>query len=507
MSFSISSLVAGFRPAQRLVLVLAPSRFALQAITLGSFAMLWPTLSLAAGEWPHVVDLSIGESCEVATRSGPKRVVLKSVSEKTEPDFYIAANARRATFSEATIEVEVAGQPGRIVGRPYQLPMVINGVRLYLEATRAWGTEANVQALADLTKAVRLSVLDADENWGPTDLVFPIDNFRWRSSTYNNTWGSLVPYNLLYYHRGEDFGAVPDRLPVTALFSGTIVQTPLAHGSPTGSNHVAIKSSDGVVVVYGHMNYETIDPAIVLDAEVKAGQLLGKTGSTWNGARNQKNDPHLHVGLHRTNDQAESNSRFPIRSSLFPMLIQAYFRKYPDPLLAIAGGYRFTTIGGTVEFDASRSVARTGEEIASYEWRMHDGSRVSGARAEVHYSEPGLYSEELIVRTKRGAEDRDFVQVRVYDPKRPIGHIGAGWFFHSPVRNIRPGAPVTFWNRLNSRTDAPVQIDFGDGTEPRTIAAEAEHAFAKPGIYSAKLTTIGPERESLTIQMRVVVDL
>jgi hypothetical protein len=35
-----------------------------------------------------------------------------------------------------------------------------------------------------------------------------------------------VPYNKLYYHRGEDYGAIPDRLDVVAPFEGTVIATP-----------------------------------------------------------------------------------------------------------------------------------------------------------------------------------------------------------------------------------------------------------------------------------------
>ncbi len=392
----------------------------------------------AAEHWPQVVDLDIGESCLVATQRGAVRVELLSVKERSEPDYFVVLNSRRTTLASAEVELDIGGLRSRVVGRPYQLPTVINGVRLYLEATQASGAEAHYAAIADLKKAVRLSVLDAAEPWGPTNLVFPIDNYRWRSSTYNNTWSGLVPYNRLYYHRGEDLGAIPDQLPVAAMFSGTVVRTPRTQGRPIGSNHVAIEGPAGVVALYGHMNYEHIDPAIVMGAKIQAGQLLGRTGSTWNGARNQKNDPHLHISLHRPLADAAADVPFPIRSSAFPMLVAAYFRKYPDPVLAIAGGYRFVTPGETLELDATRSIARPGEEIAGYEWRLHDGTRVAGPETRLRFDAPGLYSEELIVRTKNGGEDRDFLQVRVYDPKRPVGEIGWGWFFHSPVRGVRP---------------------------------------------------------------------
>lgn len=66
-------------------------------------------------------------------------------------------------------------------------------------------------------------------------------------------------------------------------------------------------------------------------------------------------------------------------------------------------------------------MARPGDEIASYQWRLHDGTSVQKPVTELKYAAPGLYSEELIVRTKNGYETRDQAQVRVYDERRGRG--------------------------------------------------------------------------------------
>ena len=49
-------------------------------------------------------------------------------------------------------------------------------------------------------------------------------------AVYNNTWSGLVPFNLLYYHRGEDYGAIPDLLEVVSSIDGKIVSTPVPEG-------------------------------------------------------------------------------------------------------------------------------------------------------------------------------------------------------------------------------------------------------------------------------------
>src|SRR3546814_16843238 len=84
--------------------------------------------------------------------------------------------------------------------------------------------------MEDVEKDVRLSICLEGESWGPESLKFPILDYRWRASAYNNTWSSLVPYNKLYYHRGEDYGAIPDKLDIIAPLDGEIMDTPLPDG-------------------------------------------------------------------------------------------------------------------------------------------------------------------------------------------------------------------------------------------------------------------------------------
>ncbi len=70
---------------------------------------------------------------------------------------------------------------------------------------------------------------------------------------------------------------------------------------------------------------------------------------------------------------------------------------------------------------------------------------MTGERVTVQYDRPGLYTEALQVTGPDGAPDRYFV--RVYEASRDR-EVAYGWAYHFPVRGIRPGAPVLFWNRL-----------------------------------------------------------
>jgi hypothetical protein len=329
--------------------------------------------------------------------------------------------------------------------------------------------------------------------WGPSALRFPIRQYRWQANTYRNTWCALVPYNQLYYHRGEDFGAIPDELEVLASLRGTVVASPLPVGDGD-SNKLEIRNASGLDITYYHMNLETISPTLTNGAVAAAGQVLGRSGMTWAGRRSQDRDPHLHWGVSRQGQQLGS----------YPFLLEAYLRDYADSVLAMAGGYYFAMPGDLIQLDASRTVARPGRRIVRYRWLLHDGREFEGERPTVRAVEPGLYSEELRVWADDGSEDRDYAQLRVWDAARG-GRIGAGWFYHSPVRGARAGRPIRFWHRLWGTT-APVTIDFGDGTPVTAAERDSDHVYAIPGLFTAKLQSRGPMDEPLEIRMRVVIE-
>lgn len=452
--------------------------------------------------WPEIVDLNIGESFQLSTAQGPRTITLRAVENMIwAPDYWIEGNPSNHVLISTDVVVEVSGELAVLKARPFELPQVVNGVRLYVEFTQFWaGLDTHVE-VHDLHKAVQLSVRDASLPWGPAGLAFPIRDYRWRAASYANTWSALVPYNLHYYHRGEDFGAIPDLLDVLCLFDGEVVTSPC--GVAKGSNTLLITGEGGVSVAYAHMNVETIDPGLVPGTRVRAGQVLGKTGCTWNGFHAQTHDPHLHVSFHRRSELATVQQRGDPLSA-FPFLVQAYFDAYPEDVLPIAGGYRFVDAGGTLTLDAAHTLTRPGTPPPSYTWILHDGSRVEGAQAQLTCPRPGLYSEMLLVRDAQGREDADFCQVRVWDPAIRT-NIARGWAFYHPLRGIRPGTPVLFWNRL-SNTRGAVHIDFGDGSPRVEIGDEISHAYTRPGLHVVTLEGQGPGGEPIQVRMRVYVE-
>jgi murein DD-endopeptidase MepM/ murein hydrolase activator NlpD len=447
--------------------------------------------------YPLVFELDPGEAMTFTRghrgKTLSRTVALVSVKPFFEPNEWFGGNPAPRHYASAEVVVDVSGRRVTLLHRPYQMPVTVHGLRLYVETIREWAENAGIADLRDVRKAVRLSAVAAGEPWGPATLVFPIKEYRWRSAAYNNTWSSLVPYNQLYYHRGEDYGAIPDRLDVVAPFDGTVTATPGPAGDGK-SNEIRIRNAAGITCRISHMNTETFRPGHPVGTPVAAGTPLARTGMTWDGRKSQENDPHCHVELMHGDTKLAS----------FPYLTEAYLRDYPDPVLAVAGGYAFTVAGRAVVLDGSRSLARSGRRAGRHTWKLHDGRVVAGARVTVPYDRPGLYTEELVVTGPGGATDRDFVQVRVYERGR--GHdIAYGWAYHAPVRGIRPGTPVLFWNRLVG-VQTPVTVDFGDGTPPEPTGRETTHAYRSAGRYVVTFSARGPAAEPVTVKLEVVVE-
>ncbi|MBN1671554.1 MAG: peptidoglycan DD-metalloendopeptidase family protein [Kiritimatiellae bacterium] len=441
--------------------------------------------------WPTVFELNIGDAYTVS-RPVAGNTVSRTVRLLSTTDYWYPNCSYGRTFDKVAVDVDVAGQRTTLLLRPYQGPVDVNGLRLYVEMTRNWATNCAYAGMSDVQRDVRFAAVAAGESWGPDELLFPIRDYRWHSSTYNNTWAQLVPYNQLYYHRGDDFGAIPDRLDVIACWDGEVARSPVPDGDGA-SNGLHIDYTCGMNMRFSHMNIETIDPALTVGTQVKAGQVLGKTGCTWEGSRSATHDPHLHTDLRYGS----------ARLATFPFWIQAYFNMYPDVVVAMAGGYAYAVEGDTIELDGARSVARPGRRVTSHVWRLHDGRVVANPVAQAHYDAPGLYSEELIVKADDGSEDRDYLQVRVYRSDLSA-NIAKGWIHHTPTRGIQPGTEVLFWNRLKNTSGA--KIDFGDGTAPQSMGSEIRYAYAEPGLYTVTLTGNGPGDEPVMARMRVVVE-
>jgi murein DD-endopeptidase MepM/ murein hydrolase activator NlpD len=93
-------------------------------------------------------------------------------------------------------------------------------------------------------------------------------------------------------HSGQDF-AVPVGTPVKAAGSGTVVKAgPNGGGDgPAYGNAIVIKHANGKYSQYAHLSSINVG----VGAQVKAGQLIAKSGNTGNSS-----GPHLHFEIRTT---------------------------------------------------------------------------------------------------------------------------------------------------------------------------------------------------------------
>ncbi len=462
------SLVLTTRPLLRSVLAAV---LALVALSAG----LALEASAAPSRWPTTVDLNPGETV-TASRDGVSHTFRILDDEDGQPaiayetmPFPTTSVDKRVNYA-VRVRLEVDGQEVEMVARPYQFPIEAAGLRLYLDGTKEWLGTDDVFPV-NIAKRIRLAFTAAGESWGPPALRFPVGEYRWYSTSYNNTWLGIVPQGLTttYYHKGEDFGAVPDRLPVLASEAGQAM---------TEGTGVQTVSADGTLFWMSHLNAHNI--VVTAGERVAAGQLLGLTGNQGNS----DDDPHVHYDINRRSDMPGS----------YPYLVESYLRDYPDAGIPVAGGYQFMWAGDTLQLDARRSVARTGRRITGYRWILHDGTTVNGPTASLTATTEGFYSQELRVFFDDGREERGFTQVRVFEPgsagQLPI----TGFLYQYPVRGIQPGDEMSirhhqFLLECNART-----IDFGDGSAVQTVTGARptiNHVYAAPGLYTVTVHAIG----------------
>lgn len=450
------------------------------------------------GAWPTLFGSSIDQPVTITTPDGKSSTLtIRKIEDFFEPDLLTGKTPDHKTYLASRVTVDVDGQPAVLTLRGYQVPVTVGNVRLSVESTRNWmehfSKDTGWNFPVSTCDAV-FSAVPAGQTWGPADFKFPIQQYRWRSSTYRNTWSALVPFNTLYYHAGEDFGAIPDHLNLQVAYPGKVIATPYPDGDGK-SNWLEFDVGSGVTYGYAHMNIESIDPAMKLDAKVAPGDHAAQTGETWQGQKSQQNDPHVHIEF--SQDQRGING--------FETLVEAYFRDYDDSAIAVAGGFGFVNLGDSYTLDGTRSQARPGRKITSYKWILHTGKEVEGPITEMKFDQMGYFAEELVIKTDDGHEDRDSIHIKVEDVANNNPGTATGWASYTPTRNIVPGQEITFWRRL--AIDGDATVDFGDGTTLVSKEGGFTHAYSKPGIYTVTIRgASGPNKDPIVHKLRVVVD-
>ncbi|HYY48911.1 MAG TPA: PKD domain-containing protein, partial [Thermoplasmata archaeon] len=165
----------------------------------------------------------------------------------------------------------------------------------------------------------------------------------------------------------------------------------------------------------------------------------------------------------------------------FPILQQALLASTLDVVAPAANAGPATSVdqGAAATFDGSGSSDNLG--IASSVWDFGDGSTATGSAATHSYADAGTYTATLTVWDYSGNMATATRAITVRDTAAPVPRGGGdrtvdegqALFFDGSASGDNVGVTSYLW-------------DFGDGATATT--ATANHVYAKPGSYTAKLT-------------------
>lgn len=369
------------------------------------------------------------------------------------------------------------------------MPTRVADLNMLLTLTRHWTGGIDPDCLQ---KDVRLEIQSSSAPWiGLGRLSFPIRNYRWHASNYQHTYLGIVDNQVrLYYHRGEDFGMIPDIGQVLAMAGGVVTKVPGPSGD--GDSNSVILQSGPCVFIYDHMNAPHIRPELEPGVHVSAGEVMGLTGNTWQGG--PVDDPHLHVEVRAAPGYVFYDS--------FPIVATAYRDTFPDEVLPVAGNPYYCYAGDTVKLDGEHSLPPPGSHLVRWQWKFTDGSSANGPTVYRRFEKAGEYSEQLSVTDAAGHTDSDFAEVFVLSrgQQQPPPYI---WISYYPIRPIYVNEPVRF--RIRYAHVMKPEIDLGDGTKA-PWSVNLQHSYSKPGTYVVTVHGADDASGPGTFSVRVVVE-
>jgi len=461
----------------------------------------------------RAVDLRIGEEATVTLCDGSQATVkLIDLEERRD--------GLRNAVRRALATVEVNGRRVVLPSATYHLPVTVGSVQIdcpitkgYLEHGDHWGLDADV----------RLRLWPARSPWiRPGTFAYPV-NQKWFAGytlMANEIGdGEQVAKKSIYYHWGLDMGGAERMVDVLAATDGRVVSArgellePADYPALVKPRYDVIYVQDARGWYYRYSHLDSIDPAVQPGAEVRQGQkigVLGKEGASGGWS-------HLHFDI----VAPQPSGKYGIAEG-YAFLWQAYHAAHGTKLQAVARPHQLAWAGDPVTLDGTRSwSARGPEHIASYRWKLTDGTTAQGATVEHRYDRAGTYSEILEITDDEGRVDCDFALVQIVDrqwPDRQAPRVHAAYW---PTFGIRPGDEVTFKVRtFRVRPDEGHETwDFGDGSPAVETqsdgGAEARakdgyavttHRYARPGRYIVSVERKNDRGEVGMDHLQVVVE-
>ncbi len=473
----------------------------------GIFIICLMAASISPG-WsqPISVDLAVGESYVFDCGDGTSKTIRVINVEETRDSI-------RNAVRDSKITVEVDGVKAVLPSALYNLPRIVNHVKMDIAVTKGYvdkSSKDNVWNLSDKAD-VRLRLWNANQPLlQPGTFGYPIRQRLFASDTqmandpcYVNACDNNIQKGI-YYHYGLDFGGYDLLTPILAATDGDIlsVGNELSPDITEKSKSIISPRYDVIYIRdcrgwhYRYSHLSAILPHIKPGGKVKKGDWIGQLGKE--GASGGWS--HLHFGIM---DQDGGSVE------AYAFVVEAYLQEHPGVLLAVARPHKIALTGQAVELDASNSIC-DGGEITTYEWQFDDGSTASGVKVKRVYDEPGAYSEILRIKDNRGQEDIDFAVVHVFPTENKGYLVPSTHVSYYPTWNIHPNDEVFFKVRTFGSKGGKETWDFGDGASGETCSlndyATISHHYKKAGTYIVTAKRTSEKGIVSTGRVKVIVE-
>lgn len=458
---------------------------------------------------PVTVDMAVGESYSYTLKNGDvKTITVLSYDEVRDPF--------RGAVRKAVVHVNVDGVKADISVALYNMPKVVNGVKLDAAVTKGYLSNSGSPEIWDLAPGadVRLRFWDPDQPLlEPGTFGYPVKQRWFASDTQMSNdpcyvdGGEDPSSKSIYYHYALDFGGYDHLVPILAASDGEVVSVAeetlpgyTKDNSPVSPRYDVIYIRDNRGWFYRYSHLSSILPHIKLGYKVKLGEwigILGKEGASGGWS-------HLHFGVHGS----EGDEKGLINA--YPFIVEAYLNDHPGALLAVTRPHHYAATGQPVELDATNSICQGGK-IVSYNWTFQDGTTAKGPQVTRVYDKPGAYSEILQIEDDRGQKDIDFAVVHVLSKENPEAKRPPSIHpTYYPTEGIQPGDEVFFKARTFQVKGGKELWDFGDGSTGETCSlndfATISHHYEKPGMYVVTIQRDSDNGTSATARLKVVVD-